>query len=112
MNYRFKRYQRFLLDIELDVCDFFGNKTKYQPLIDKMNLFFVNNSLGFHECPMVGRIDFTNIGMDSRALGGIILPIGQYRFDSEGYNAVTKEKLIQSRVYMTVSTGKDDGQMG
>lgn len=63
----------------------------------------------FHPCPLSGQIYFNNITMDSRALGGFHMPAGQYRFDSELFNALTKEKLVETKVYVTVSTGTDHG---
>lgn len=109
MFYRFKRYQRFLLDIELDWCDYLGPKTKLQPVIEAMVPFVVNNTNVIHPCPLVGHLYFTNVAMDSRGLGGFRLPAGQYRFDSDVFNPITKEIFIQTKVYMTVSASTDHG---
>lgn len=102
MFYRFKRYQQFLLDVDLDLCDIVGKKTKEQPLAEALLPFVRNYSNLLHPCPHEGLLKITNAPVDNRYLLGTILPNGQYRFDANVYDSVSNRTMFHLKLFVTV----------
>lgn len=105
--YRFREYRKFLLDLDVDVCDYMaGHRTISQPLLDTIMPILLKHSPYLnHSCPFEGNLSVLNFTISSDLLNGNLIPAGQYRIDCNAYNSVTKENIIFVQIYWTIAAG-------
>lgn len=93
-----------MLDVDLDLCDYLGPRTSFQPLADALMPFVRNFTNVDHPCPFVGLVQMTRVPIDERYLRGFILPGGQYRFEANIYESVRNLTVFKNVLYVTVTS--------
>lgn len=80
LNYRYKVYQKFLIDLRENFCDFQNGIGTFHLLNMFMPQIYKYGPSFKQKCPLNGNMSF--IGMPyNKSLFPHILPSGQYRFD-------------------------------
>lgn len=90
-------YQKFLIDLQEDVCGFLRGK-KPSKILEMVVPVIENYTNTLHECPYHDEVYLKKFRLTS--LGLPIVPTGQYRLDVSFYSG--KKFLLLAQIYVRI----------
>lgn len=110
--YKYRVFKKFPVDVREDVCGWL-NKRKKSLIMDwtiGRVLNFINYG-GNLTCPLMGNltVNFKNMSLNERFPMGSLLPIGNYRIDTN-FTEADQNSIIKSRFFATISDAHDNAQ--
>lgn len=100
---RFNHFRPFLIDLDTDVCDFMGNKSKRQLLADGIFPKVMPYTNLNHSCPYEGEVWLRNFEVDLRFINLFQVPTGYYRLDVRVYNKRMNETIVTLSMFVFIS---------
>lgn len=96
------RYTPLLYDVDLDVCDWLGERRQTQLMLDVARPYLERYTRGLldQRCPATGNVTLHEMEYDMGMLGGVILPIGQYRADMRVYESHTNATIFYAQTFI------------
>lgn len=99
LNYKFRVYQQFMVDIFVDFCGYMSGKVPSH-VLDVVMPVIVPISNFNHTCPYDGNVTVNNLEIDDRLMDNTVLPPGQYRIDLAFLTG--KRLIVSTQIYVLV----------
>lgn len=108
--YRYRRYVPFLYDIDVDMCDYLGNGTKFQPIMEVMRGYIAKYTQNVQNqtCPVSGNVTVNALQYDLAMLRNVIIPTGQYRADLRVFDAVSNATIFVVQAFLAKVRSDDE----
>lgn len=113
VNYKFKVYRKFLIDIDQNFCDAMdglynqNESKKYHSRTLLLMMQGLNNKSNInHTCPYSGYVVAQNLLIGDILMPGYLMPAGQYRLDIHIYDSSKNQTIIYPKVFLTIPASK------
>lgn len=108
LNYKIKKYQKYLLDVWLEICDVFETPNKHPlgPIIlQNYHLFRDDVAYNFDtHCPLLGHLEMKSLrGFNCSRISIPLLQAGRYRVDLEFSPKLNGPVYAAVQVYGSIS---------
>lgn len=101
---RLKNYQKFLIDMDEDVCQYYIEADrKSSKILDILLPFLKNTSNIYHPCPYTNLIYIHNMNLATLSIENAPLPIGQYRVDIKFYDSLKNKTIFITQLFFRVN---------
>lgn len=115
LYHKFKTYQKFLIDVDENICNFHTKKNNESSIILNIIMPFIKNHTNiFHPCPYFDLVYIRNLDFSKLVVVNAPLPTGQYRFDIDIYDSEKNKSMLFSQLFITIPRGLtvDDFTLG
>lgn len=115
LYYKYRNgYQLFLIDRQINLCDYFNKKIK-SLIIDMVWPHFQQYFLTDQNftCPFYGRLDINNMPLTPQLFNNMFVPAGSYMANTSALTA-NNEIIWNGKFYFNIPEGKtiEDDRMG